>query len=170
MNTSARASTVDFTALLDALPLDAQKAFTKFLIRYDAKLATANSAKATAEHLNFDTPDVLPGGFKLRSVYELRIGRNIGIAASYDRNGEFLAVVFHPPMKHERFGSHENYPCVIGKKCGHKVEVGEWKLVHFTDPTTCHCLLSRLDEVSEMPAVMKAIAPEFSTPGSGNTH
>ncbi len=160
-DTSARASTVDFTALLEALPLDARKAFTEFLVRYDAKLTTAESASRTARHLNFATPEELPGGFRLRSVYELRMGRDIGIAASYDRAGEFLAAVFHPPMKHEKYGSHEDYPCVIGDKCGHKVQVGEWKLVHLTDPTTCHCLLSRLDEQSEMPAVMNAIAPDL---------
>jgi hypothetical protein len=157
--TRARASTVDFTALLDALPLNPHKAFTDFLIRYDAKLETAESAKSIAKHLNFATPEVLPGGFRLRSVYQLRMGREIGIAASYDRDGEFLAAVFHPPMKHERFGPHANFPCVIGDKCGHKVQVGEWKLVHLTDPSTCHCLLSRIDEKSEMPAVMSAIAP-----------
>lgn len=161
LETTAQASTVDFGVLLDALPLDAQKAFRKFLVRYDAKPITPVAAKRIARDLNFDTPPVLPGGFKLKSVYELRIGGSKGIAASYDRDGEFLAAVFHPPMKHESFGNHENYPCVIGQHCGHKVQVGEWKLVHLTDPTTCHCLLSRLDEQSEMPAVMAAIAPKL---------
>lgn len=168
LETSAHASTVDFGMLLDALPLDAQKAFRKFLVRYDAKPTTPVAAKRIASDLNFDTPPLLPGGFRLRSVYELRIGGTKGIAAAYDRDGEFLAVVFHPPMKHEKFGSHQNYPCVIGERCGHKVQVGEWKLVHLTDPTTCHCLLSRLDERSEMPAVMRAIAP--SLPGALPNH
>lgn len=170
LDTTAHASTVDFGVLLDALPLDARKAFRKFLVRYDAKPTTPVAAKRTASALNFDTPAVLPGGFQLRSVYELRIGGTRGIAAAYDRDGEFLAAVFHAPMKHEKFGSHENYPCVIGERCGHKVQVGAWKLVHLTDPTTCHCLLSRLDEQSEMPAVMKAIAPELSAGTSGHGH
>lgn len=159
LDTSARASTVDFGVLLDALPLDAPKAFRKFLLRYDAKPTTPIAAKRAASNLNFDTPTLLPGGFRLKSVYELRIAGTRGIAAAYDRDGEFLAVVFHPPMKHEKFGSHENYPCVIGGQCGHKVQVGEWKLVHLADPSTCHCLLSRLDVSDEIPRVMRAIAP-----------
>jgi len=159
LDTSAHASSVDFGVLLDALPLDAQGAFRKFLVRYDGKPTTPAAAKRLVPGLNFDTPALLPGGFRLTSVYRLRIGKTIGIAAAYDRDGEFLAVVFHTPMKHERFGSHESYPCVIGKHGGHKVQVGDWKLVHLTDRTTCHCLLSRLDEQTEMPAVMKAIAP-----------
>ncbi len=163
---SAQATTVDFRVLLDALPLDAQKAFRKFLVRYDAKPTTPVAAKRFAPELNFDTPAVLPGGFRLQSVYELRIGGTKGIATAYERDGEFLAAVFHRPMRHEKFGSHENYPCVIGEHCGHKVQVGEWKLVHLTDPTTCHCLLSRLDEATEIPMVMAAIAPKLGEPGS----
>lgn len=161
MNTTAHASTVDFEMLLDALPLDARKAFDKFLVRYDATLTTPVAAKLAASDLNFDTPAVLPGGFRLQSVYELRIGSVTGIAAAYDRDGEFLAAVFHPPMKYEKIGSHKDYSCVIGERSGHKVQVGQWMLVHLTDPTTCHCLLSRLDEQTEMPAVMGAIAPEL---------
>ena len=80
-DTSARASNVDFTALLEALPLDAHKAFTKFLVRYDAKLTTPESATKAAGHLNFATPEELPGGFKLRSVYELRMGRDLAIVS-----------------------------------------------------------------------------------------
>lgn len=170
LDPSAHASTVDFRVLLDALPLDAQKAFRKFLMRYDAKPTTPVAAKRIASELNFETPAILPGGFRLQSVYELRIGGAKGIAAAYDRDGEFLAAVFHPPMKHEKFGSHENYPCVIGEHCGHKVQVGEWKLIHLTDPTTCHCLLSRLDEKTEIPTVMAAIAPELSEQGGVDAH
>lgn len=169
-DTTARASTVDFGVLLDALPLDAQKAFRRFLVRYDAKPTTPIAAMRLAPDLNFATPPVLPGGFRLQSVYKLRIGGAKGIAAAYDKDGEFLAAVFHPPMKHERFGSHESYPCVIGEHCGHKVQVGEWKLVHLADPTTCHCLLSRLDEQRDMPAVMEAIAPKLIEAGATGEH
>ncbi|RJP39940.1 MAG: hypothetical protein C4547_03030 [Phycisphaerales bacterium] len=167
-DTTARASTVDFAMLLDALPLDAQKAFRKFLVRYDAKPTTPVAAKRIAPHLNFDTPAELPGGFRLQSVYQLRIGRTPAIAAAYDRDGEFLATVFHAPMKLEKFGSHENFPCVIGEHCGHKVQVGAWTLVHVTDPTTCHCLLSRIDEQAEMPAVLTAIAPPVASQPGGH--
>jgi len=168
--TAARATTVDFSVLLDALPLDAQKAFRKFLVRYEAKSTTPVAAKRIAPALNFETPAVLPGGFKLQSLFEIRIGNATGIAAAYDRDGEFLAAVFHAPMRHEQFGSHENYPCVIGEHCGHKVQVGEWKLVHLTDPTTCHCLLSRLDEDTEIPAIMKAIAPNSPAGPTAHEH
>lgn len=170
LDSSAQAATVDFGALLDALPLDAHDAFRKFLARYDAKPTTPEAAKRVAPDLNFETPAELPGGFRLQSVHELRIGGSKAIAVAYDRDGEFLAAVFHPPMKHEKYGSHQNYPCVIGEQCGHKIQVGEWSLVHLTDPTTCHCLLSRLDEETEMQAVMAAIAPPLPEAGKTDGH
>ncbi len=158
---SAQASTVDFSVLLDALPLDAQKAFTKFLVLYDAKESSPAEARRYAPDLNFDVPEVLPGGFRLEGVYLLRFGKLPGVAAMYDRDGEFLGVVFHPPVDKENFGPHRDYPCVVGRHEGHKVSVGQWKLVHLMDPTTCHCLLSRLDEQTELPGIMAAVAPEF---------
>lgn len=156
---TARASTVDFSVLLDALPLDAQKAFRKFLVLYDAKEGSPASAKHYAPDLNFDLPELLPGGFRLEAVYLLRFGKLPGVAATYNRDGEFLGAVFHRPVHKENFGPHRDYPCLVGRHKGHKVSVGDWKLVHLMDPTTCHCVLSRLEEESELPAVMTVLAP-----------
>lgn len=162
MDSSAKASTINFGVLLDALPLDAQKAFRKFLTLYDAQPGSPLDARKFAPSLDFEIPPTLPGGFRLDSVYLLQFGDHPGVAASYKRGGEFLATIFHAPVKNENFGTHKDYPCAIGKHHGHKVEVGSWKMVHLTDPTTCHCVLSQLDETSELPAVMAAIAPRAS--------
>ncbi|MCH8912939.1 MAG: hypothetical protein IIA33_05155, partial [Planctomycetes bacterium] len=51
--------------------------------------------------------------------------------------------------------------------------VGDWKLVHLTSPTTCHCVLSRLDAATELPAVMQQLAPQsFGADGkdAGTNH
>ncbi len=156
----ASASTVDFGVLLDALPLDAQKALQKFLTLYNAKEIQPYTAHTRAPDLDFEVPETLPGGFRREAVYALRFGDAPGIAAEYYRDdGEFLAVLFHPPVKQEDFGTHSDRPCVVGKHRGHTVEVGKWRLVHLTDPSTCHCVLSRLDLDREVPAIMTAVAP-----------
>ncbi|MCH8966864.1 MAG: hypothetical protein IID43_04235 [Planctomycetes bacterium] len=170
MDSSARASTINFAVLLDALPLDAQKAFGKFLALYDAQPGSPLDARKFAPSLEFETPPTLPGGFRLDSVYLLQFGDRPGVAASYKRDGEFLATIFHAPVKKENFGTHKDYPCVVGKHHGHKVEVGAWKMVHLTNPTTCHCVLSRLDERTELPAVMAAVAPELPAGGTRHGH
>lgn len=164
---SAQASTVDFSVLLDALPRDAQEAFSKFLTHYDAKKSSPAEARRFAPDLSFGVPEILPGGFQRQDVYVLSFGELAGVAVTYDRNGEFLGAVFHRPVHKENFGPHKDYPCVVGKHEGHKVSVGEWKLVHLMDPTTCHCVLSRLDERTELPDVMSAVAPDMQ-PGTGH--
>lgn len=170
MDSAARASTINFGVLLDALPLDAPNAFRKFLVLYDARPGSSLDARQFAPSLDFDTPPTLPGGFRLDGVHLLRFGDRPGVAASYRRGGDFLAIIFHAPVENENFGTHKDYPCVVGKHHGHKVEVGSWRMVHFTDSTTCHCVLSQLDEASELPAVMLAIAPSASGHSGGGAH
>lgn len=159
---TAQASTVDFSILLDALPLDARKAFRKFLVLYNAKEASPVEARRYAPELNFAVPERLPGGFKLQAVYLLKFGRHPGVAAAYERDGDFLGTVFHRPVTKEYFGPHRDYPCVVGRHEGHKVSVGQWKLIHLMEPTTCLCVLSRLDERTELPEIMAALAPQPS--------
>jgi hypothetical protein len=167
----ARAATIDFAILLDALQHDAVAGFEKFLAQYNARSATPSEAKRYAPKLSFDLPRTLPGGFELQTVHILRFGEAPGVAARYDRGGEFLAVVFHAPILREHFGTHKDRACIVGKHRGHRVPVGDWSLVHLTDPTTCHCVLSRLDEAAELPAVMAAVAPLSSaTNGEPNHH
>ena len=155
----AEATTVHFEVLLDALPLDARKAFRKFLVLYDAKEIAPAAAAGLAPDLNFALPGVLPGGFRLQQVYALRFGEQPGLAASYDRDGELLGVIFHQPVRVEQFGTHKDYDCVVGKHRGHEVKVGAWRLVHLTDPTTCHCVLSKLSDTTGLPEVLAAVAP-----------
>ncbi|MHC4093217.1 MAG: zf-HC2 domain-containing protein [Planctomycetota bacterium] len=157
----AEASTIDFGELLDALPVDARSAFRKFLTQYDAKEISVHGANQYAPKLSFAIPESLPGGFRLGPVYAVRFGEDPGIAAEYWRDDEFLATLFHRPVRREDFGTHKDHPCVIGKHRGRTVVVGPWRMVHLTDPTTCHCVLSKLDLKTELPAVMAAVAPEL---------
>ncbi len=166
----ARASTVDFSVLLDALPKDAVAAFEKFLNRYNARPVMASEAKSSAPQLDFEIPAMLPGGFRLEKAYTLRFGDETGAAARYSRNGEFLGAIFHQPIHREEFGTHKDYECVIGQHRGHAVAVGEWKLVHVTDPTTCHCVLSKLGDQSELPEVLKAVAPRSVPQSNSDVH
>lgn len=167
---SAKASTVDFSVLLDSISLDATGAFEKFLGKYHARPASSNEAKRTASQLDFEIPETLPSGFRLEQAYTLVFGDEAGAAARYSRNGEFLGVIFHRPVQREHFGTHKDYECVIGQHRGHAVAVGDWKLVHLTDPTTCHCVLSRLNEDRELPAVLTAVAPRSGPASAAHDH
>jgi len=169
-SSQVHAESVDFAVLLDGLQHDAVAAFDKFLTQYKAVVTTPEEAKRNAFGLNFDLPLTLPGGFELQTAYVLRFGEAPGVAARYDRGGEFLGVVFHAPVLKEHFGTHKDRACVVGKHRGHSVPVGDWSLVHLTDPTTCHCVLSRLNESTELPAVMAALAPLYAPTTGASDH
>ena len=164
----AKASTVNFDILLDALPLNPEKAIRRFLVLYDAKPIEPSRAHAHAPDLNFGLPDKLPNGFALGPVYGLRFGDSPGLAAKYTRAGEIVVVIFHPPVHREDFGTHKDYPCIVGEHRGHNVPVGDWNLVHVTDATTCHCVLSRLKLDAELSDVLSAIAP--NSPSASHEH
>lgn len=165
---TAQASTIDFGVILDALPLDPQKALSRFLTLYNAVEIAPNEARSFAPDLDFEVPAMLPGGFQRSNTYGLRFGSNPGVAARYEKSGELLVAIFHPTVHPEQFGTHKDYPCVVGDHHGHAVSVGDWQLVHVTDPVTCHCVLSRLNE-SELTPVLKAVAPR-SKPHDSSDH
>ena len=158
---SASASEINFAVLLDTLPFDVDAAFERFVKQYKGERSTPEQAQRFASSLNFAVPSELDGGFRLKDVFILRIGFQRGVAARYDRQGEFLAAIFHPPVRKEDFGSHRDFECVVGEHRGHAVSVDGWTMVHVTDPTTCHCVLSRLDQ-SHLPPILQAVAPDLA--------
>jgi hypothetical protein len=166
---SAQAATVDFGVLLDGLKMDANSAFDAFLAKYQAEEVSPADARAYAPQLTFELPDALPGGFRRVATYKLHFGDKAGVAARYMREGELLGFVFHPPILQMRFGERENRSCSVGKLHGQTVDVGEWTLSHLTDPSTCHCVLTKLDQASELPEILALIAPSLAA-GEGDHH
>ncbi|MBK8270048.1 MAG: zf-HC2 domain-containing protein [Planctomycetes bacterium] len=64
---TAHASTIDFGVILDALPLDPQKAFSRFLTLYSGVEISLGQARSFAPDLDFEVPAMLPGGFSGRT-------------------------------------------------------------------------------------------------------
>lgn len=170
LGTPAEAATVNFSVLLDGLSVDAETAFREFVRQYNGRRVTAAEARRHASQLNFDIPATLPGGFELDEVFALTIGDAPAAAATYRRSGEFLGTIFHRAIHPEDYGTHRDHPCVIGEHRGHRVEVGEWRLIHVTDATTCHCVLSRLDERTELPPILDLVAPGAGGSPTGHGH
>jgi hypothetical protein len=166
---TAKAIDINFNLLIEGLNTNADAAVASFLQYYHAEPITAEDAHAVAPHMSFAIPPELPGGFRLERVYRLRLGSNVAIAACYRRGQEPLDVFFHPPVDQKHLGVHTESHCLVGGHHAHSVEVGPWRLLHFTEPTTCHCVLSRLDMQKELPAVMAAVAPGFAAE-QHNTH
>lgn len=165
----ARAAVIDFTQLLDAVNADAVNAFDEFLAHNHGARIEADTVHAAAPRLDFEVPAELPGGYTRKAIYRMKFGDAAGIAASYrSPDGEFLATIFHPPVRQEQFGTHQDYPCVIGDHHGHAVKVGAWRMIHLTDPSTCHCVLTRSASDEAVAAIFQAIAPRST--GQGHDH
>lgn len=155
----AEAATVNFSLLLDGVSLNAEQAFRQFVALYHGRRVSAADARAHAQQLDFAIPDQLPGGFELREAFALQVGDAPAAAAIYFRHDEFVGTIFHRAIHAEDYGTYRDHPCVVGEHRGHRVTVGEWRLIHVTDATTCHCVLNRLDETSELPPILDAVAP-----------
>jgi hypothetical protein len=166
----AKADEVNFALLLDGLATDVDSSFARFLQYHQAEPIAAQTARAAAPGLRFDVPQTLPEGFRLQQVYRFPLGTQVGIAACYKRGSEPLIVFFHRPTNKEHFGIRTEMSCQVEGRELHTVEVGAWRLVHYTDPTTCHCVLSRLDLEKELPAVFTAIAPGFQAGNTAGAH
>lgn len=167
---TAKAAPVNFAILLDHLSNDPETAFSRFVALYDGRQVSAADAREHASKLDFEIPDVLPGGFELREAFALKIDGAPAAAARYTRGGELLGAIFHRAIHPEDYGTYRDHPCVIGEHRGHKVKVGDWSLVHVTDPTTCHCVLSRLNPETELPDVLAAVAPRANPNDEGGHH
>lgn len=166
--TPALAEVVDYDLLLENLAGDVDAAVDRFLTYYKAEPVSVEGAGGFAPKLSFALPQELPGGYRLIQAYRLQFGKSPGIAARYRSNTDPLVVFFHPPMSKTPMGIHRDSPCAVACQHAHRVEVGPWHLVHFTDPTTCHCVLSKLDMDAELPAVLAAIAPRFAEGEKGS--
>lgn len=169
LSSRAEAAPVNFSALLDGLSGDAEKAFREFVELYRGRRVSSAAARQHASQLNFAVPEQLPGGFALNEAFALQIGDTPAAAAIYRRNGEFVGTIFHRAIHPEDYGTYRDHPCVVGEHRGHRVQVGEWRLIHVTDATTCHCVLSRLDETKDLPAILQAVAPDFK-PATDHSH
>jgi anti-sigma factor RsiW len=167
---TAHATVIDYSVLLDGLADDVDAAVERFLKHYKAEPIQVETASSAAPDLSFDLPSELPGGFKIEQAYSMMFGDSPGVAARYRRGDEPLVVFFHPPVDKENLGVHKESHCIVGGHEGHRVEVGDWQLLHFTDPSTCHCLLSNLQEESDLATVMASIAPKFTEESDKSMH
>lgn len=155
----ALASSIDYGVLLDSLGSGPEAAFLQFLDHYAAEPISASAAQAAAPDLGFSLPPRLPSGYQLDGVYKLKFGSFPGIAARYRDGLQSLFVFFHPPTDHEHTSHYQEQPCPVGDYHGRQVEIGSWRLVHVIDSATCRCVLTTLDLHSQLPPVLKAVAP-----------
>jgi hypothetical protein len=155
----AQAGVVDYSILMNGIAADVHGAIDRFLKHYHAEPVDAAKAGLSAPELSFAVPDRLDGGFERVQTYRMRFGQSPGVAATYERAGEPLFVIFHPVSDNPARPSGRS--CKIGELHGSQVQVGPWRLLHVMDGTTCHCVLTTLEPGPELEGVVRAVAPDL---------
>ena len=158
---SQAVAAVDYSLLLENVDQGPDAAISRFLEHHQAVAIPLSQAWTVGRALSFAIPETLPSGHRLEQVYRLDFAGAPAIAVSYRRDGEPLVAFFHRSAVPHKTGVHDSMPCEVGGQHGHHVETGDWRLVHFADPSTCHCVLSRLDLERELPGVLRSLAPDF---------
>ncbi len=152
---------VDYSLLLQNVDEGPDAAIARFLEHHQAVAIAASQAWAVGRELSFAIPQTLPTGHVFEQAYRLDFAGAPAIAVRYRRDGEPLVAFFHRSALPHKTGLHNSMPCEVNGQHGHHVEAGDWRLVHFADPSTCHCVLSRLDLERELPGVLRSLAPDF---------
>ncbi len=152
----AVAATIDYSVLMDRVAINARAAIDRFLAHYRAEPIRRAAAHTEAPHLSFDLPEELPSGHLFMQAYRFKLGESNAIAATYERDGTPLFLIFHPAR--DNMKGPTGTACRIGDLRAGQIEAGPWSLVHVMDDTTCHCVLSTLNNADLEPVVL-AIAP-----------
>jgi len=166
---AVQAVSIDYSVLLEGADEDIERSIQRFLEPYDARPIPPTAAEDSAPSLSFRVPEMLAGGYRRDRVSHMNLGRSPGVAAIYYRGDELLMAFFHPTADNVRVSNYEEMPCIVGEHHGSEIQVGPWRLMHFMDKTTCHCVLTEVEDDSELPAMVEQIAPEVQ-PGVPHHH
>lgn len=152
----AYASTIDYRILMDGVASNAKECIDRFLSHYRAEPIERSDTYAQAPHLSFDLPEQLPAGYTFVQAYRFPLAGANAIAATYEAGGQPLFLIFHSAG--DNISGPQGTACRIGDLRASQMEAGPWTLVHVADETTCHCVLSTLDD-EELTAVAWAVSP-----------
>jgi hypothetical protein len=156
----AQAALVDYSILMEGVTTDVHASIKRFLDHYKAQPVDLTGAHHHAPALSFDVPESLPGGYRRAQVYQLRFGKSPGVAATYEGTGKPLFFFFHPMT--DNTAGPSGTTCKVGELHGSEIAVGQWRLLHIMDATTCHCVLTTLDSGPQLESIVRAVAPDLA--------
>lgn len=164
---TASAAVIDYRILMDGVASNVRGSIERFLTHYQARTIDRADADRLAPDLSFDLPAVLPSGYQFEQAYSFKLGTSNVIAATYEGDGTPLFLIFHPTSDNVK-GPKET-SCRIGDLHAGQIEAGRWRLVHVMDESTCHCVLSTLQDES-LQSVVQAVSPGLTAGSAVGAH
>lgn len=160
-HSTALAATIDFRPLLEKADSDIDAGIDALIRSYGGEATTLAEAAARM-HVRIHPPAELPGGMRLKSLHLLNMGRHHkSLAFHFTGSHGHLLLLQCPAGVKREYGNHECLPCSVGAHDGHAVRVGSLHLLHMESENVCVCVVSTLDEKSELPAALDAIRIDF---------
>jgi anti-sigma factor RsiW len=157
----AYAGQIDFRPLLERANGDIKAGIDALLAAHGGRPVTRSEAAAQMR-IRIHAAERLPHGLVLQAMYMLSLGRDhTSLALHYQGPAGQLLLLQCPPGVRRNYGGPECLPCRIGSTDGHITRMGPLRLVHFESENVCVCVVSTLDENSELPAVLDAVRIEF---------
>ncbi len=158
---TAMAAQIDFRPLLEQSDGDIEAGILALIQAYGGEEVSLADG-ANRMRVRVQAPGELPGGLRLKSRYLLNMGRHHrALAFHYTGPDGHLLLLQCPPHIQKDFGNYECLPCRVGSHDGHGVRVGKLYLMHMMSENVCVCVVSTLDERSELPAALDAVKIDF---------
>jgi len=158
---SAMAAQIDFRPLLERADGDIEAGILALIQAYGGEEISLAEA-ADRMRVRVQAAEELPGGLQLKSRYLLNMGRHHrALAFHYAGPAGHLLLLQCPPHVERNYGNYECLPCRVGTHDGHGVRVNKLYLMHMMSENVCVCVVSTLDERSELPVALDAVKIDF---------
>lgn len=158
---TAQAKSFDFTPLLNRVGDDLAAGLQALIDAYGGREITLEQA-AKEMRVRVHPPEILPGGMKLKSTHLVNMLNHESLALHFVGPNQQLLVMQCPAGMMKDYGGRECLACQAGARSGHQVvREGEWSLFHVESENVCICIVSTMDQKTELPELMQALRIEY---------
>lgn len=157
----AVAAGIDFRPLLEQADGDIGAGIEALVRAHGGRSITRKEAEQIMT-VRIHPPAFLPAGMKLAGMYLLKMGtRHRSLAFHFTGPRGQLLLLQCPAGVRKNYGNEECLPCKLNAGANHAVHVGPLRLLHRDSDKLCMCIVSTLDETTDLPAVLDAIPVDY---------
>lgn len=161
MRGEAQAAGIDFRPILEQADGDIEAGIAALIAAHGGRAITLDEAQRLMT-VRIHPPAKLPAEMTLKGMYLLKMGekhRSLAFHLSGPRG--HLLLLQCPAGVRRDYGNQECLPCKLGAGSDHALRVGALRLMHRDSANVCMCIVSTLDEQSDLPAVLDAIPVDY---------
>ncbi len=161
MRGEVQAAGIDFRPILEQADGDIEAGIAALIAAHGGRAITLAEAQRLMT-VRIHPPAKLPAEMTLKGMYLLKMGekhRSLAFHLSGPRG--HLLLLQCPAGVRRDYGNQECLPCKLGAGSDHALRVGALRLMHRDSANVCMCIVSTLDEQSDLPAVLDAIPVDY---------